>query len=160
MKGLVCESNTYYIFQTSYNIGTQFLARRIIQMEVYSDNLSSKCDVINLAINSIGFFMPQLDKHVQQGMYKLFSMKRMPRSSGPTFRCDSIGRSDAFLMMEFLTAEHYVRSTLDGISQYDNSILVSAAHWLTEISCSLANLCQLLIGQLRLFGDVSCSLDN
>ena len=33
-------------------------------MEVYSDNLSCKCDIINLAINSIGFFMPQLDINV------------------------------------------------------------------------------------------------
>ena len=33
-------------------------------MKVYSDNLSCKCDIINLAINSIGFFMPQLDKNI------------------------------------------------------------------------------------------------
>ena len=43
------------------------------------------------------------------------------------------------LMMEFLTDEHSVRSTLDGISLCNNTILVSVAHWLTDVSFSLAN---------------------
>ena len=60
----------------------------------------------------------------------------------------SVGRSVGTCfdeMMELLTDEHSVRSTLDGISPCNNSILVligqlkSAAHWLTEISCSLTD---------------------
>ena len=43
------------------------------------------------------------------------------------------------LTMEFLTDEHSVRSTLDGISLCNNTILVSVAHWLTDVSFSLAN---------------------
>ena len=51
----------------------------------------------------------------------------------------SVGWSVHVLMMEFLTDEHSVRSTLDGISLCNNSILMSASHWPIEISCSLAD---------------------
>ena len=51
----------------------------------------------------------------------------------------SVGRLGSLLMMEFLTDEHSVRSTVDGISLGINSILVSTAHWPTDVSFSLAN---------------------
>ena len=54
----------------------------------------------------------------------------------------SVGRSVGTCfdeMMEFLTGAHSVRSTLDGISPCNNSILMSAAHWPSEVSCLMAN---------------------
>ena len=74
----------------------------------------------------------------------------------------SVGWSVHVLMMEFLTDEHSVRSTLDGISLCNNSILMSASHWPIEISCSLA-ICQLLIGHMSASHwptEITCSLAN
>ena len=80
-------------------------------------------------------------------------------------KCLSVGGLVSLLMMEFLTDEHSVRSTLDGISLCNNTILVSVADWPIDVSFSLANWNKLTeIGWLKSAAhgpiEIRCSLAN